>query len=296
MNRIAMYHLETLFWIARLGTFGAAAERLNTTQPSVSARIRELEDQVGVALFRREGRRMMLTVRGRQLIQESEPLWNALESTLLSLKSFHQAAGIVRIGCGEIAAASCLPLFVAQLKKDMPGVTLEVEVDLTINLRQKLEKGLLDIAFLVGPVDDPALVAKSIGKTAMLWLVNKEVKSRISRRSGQSAFADLPIWSLSRPSHLYQVILESVGEYGMSPKAINTCNQVRTLIELVASGCGAGILPETMVRNQLKEKVLVPLSPDVKAAPIEFLVAITRAQDEPVVLEIFERAKKLRTG
>jgi len=61
MNRIALYHLETLLWIARLGTFAAAAERLNTTQPAISARVRELEAQIGYAIFQREGRRMMLT-------------------------------------------------------------------------------------------------------------------------------------------------------------------------------------------------------------------------------------------
>ena len=61
INRVSLYHLETLLWIDRLGTFSAAAERLNTTQPTVSARMRELEQRLGTALFRREGRAMSLT-------------------------------------------------------------------------------------------------------------------------------------------------------------------------------------------------------------------------------------------
>src|SRR3546814_1439625 len=67
INRIAFYHLETLLWIARLGTFAAAAERLNTTQPAISARVRELENHLGTVLFRREGRTMTLTPAGRDL-------------------------------------------------------------------------------------------------------------------------------------------------------------------------------------------------------------------------------------
>ena len=74
ISRIAFYHLETLLWIARLGTFGAAAERLNTTQPAISARVRELENMVGRPLFRRDGRTMSLTPAGRHLVRESEPL------------------------------------------------------------------------------------------------------------------------------------------------------------------------------------------------------------------------------
>src|SRR3546814_16354527 len=66
INRVSLYHLETLLWIDRLGTFSAAAERLNTTQPTVSARMRELEQRLGTALFRREGRAMSLTAAGRR--------------------------------------------------------------------------------------------------------------------------------------------------------------------------------------------------------------------------------------
>ncbi|EJL24081.1 LysR family transcriptional regulator, partial [Novosphingobium sp. AP12] len=73
MKRIALFHLETLMWIDRLGTFAAAAQRLNTTQPAISARVREIEEQLGVALFQREGRRMVLSARGRRLVQASEP-------------------------------------------------------------------------------------------------------------------------------------------------------------------------------------------------------------------------------
>ena len=70
MRRLALFHLETLLWIARLGTFRAAAERLNTTQPAISARVREMEEQLGVALFRNEGRGVVLTAKGRELVRE----------------------------------------------------------------------------------------------------------------------------------------------------------------------------------------------------------------------------------
>jgi DNA-binding transcriptional LysR family regulator len=127
MKRLALYHLETLTWIARLGTFRAAAERLNTTQPAISARVREVEEQLGIPLFQREGRRMVLTARGRLLIQACEPLWTGLEQALLEIGDYAGASGMVRVGSGEIAAASCLPAFIHGVERDMPGVTLEVE-------------------------------------------------------------------------------------------------------------------------------------------------------------------------
>lgn len=79
MRRLSLVNLETLCWIARLGTFTAAAQRLNTTQPAVSKRVRELEQALRVQLFRRQGRKMELTIQGRDLVQRSQPLLNGLE-------------------------------------------------------------------------------------------------------------------------------------------------------------------------------------------------------------------------
>jgi DNA-binding transcriptional LysR family regulator len=298
MNRIALYHLETLLWIARLGTFSAAAERLNTTQPSVSARIRELESHVGVKLFQREGRRMMLTIRGRQLAQQCEPLWNDLENMLLSPEKFFKASGIVKLGCGEIAAALWLPEFVAELKRSMPGVTLEIDIDLTINLRQKLEAGLLDIAFVVGPVDTPSLLTSKVASVEMLWMTSSKPKAspaapRSRADQPQAVRAEQQVWCLSRPSHLYQVMVESLRNAGLNSRSINTCNHVRALIDIIASGAGIGIIPEPMARDRIERGELVPVSPALTADPIEFFVIMGRTVEEPVIQEIFKRAKTI---
>ena len=109
ISRISLYHLETLLWIDRLGTFSAAAERLNTTQPAVSARMRELEQRLGTVLFRREGRAMSLTAAGRKLVRDCDPLLRDMQYALLGSGGYGEASGVVRIGAGEIAAALDVP-------------------------------------------------------------------------------------------------------------------------------------------------------------------------------------------
>ena len=138
MNRIALYHLETLIWIARLGTFAAAAERLNASQPTISVRMRELESQIGAKIFQRHGRNMALTIRGRELVKQAEALWANAEEFLLAPSAFALATGVVRIGSGEIAAATYLPTFVAELDRAFPTLNLEVEIDLTARLIRHL--------------------------------------------------------------------------------------------------------------------------------------------------------------
>lgn len=286
MKRIAIYHLETLLWIARLGTFGAAAQRLNTTQPAISARVREIEAQLGIGLFRREGRRMALTARGRDLVRSLEPLWAGLETALLQASDFTGAAGVVRIASGEIAAASCLPLFVEAVERDLPGVTLEIELDLTARMLQQLLAATCDLAFLAGPVASPGILTTPIGAIGLVW-----VASRATADAGGFANA-LPIWSIPSHSPLHGAMLESLASEGLAARAINTCNNVRTLVEIVRCGSGAAVLPETMVRSELARGELVEVLPRPRR-PIRFEAAIRATERDPVILELFRRAGEL---
>lgn len=287
MKRIAIYHLETLLWIARLGTFRAAAERLNTTQPAISARVREIEEQLGIAIFRREGRNMVLTARGRRLVKECEPLWAGFEKALLTASGFEGATGTVRIGTGEIAAASCLPGFVHAVERDLPGVTLEIELDLTARMLTQLLGGTIDMALLAGPVASPGIRTAEIGAVGLVW-----VASRATAEAGGFA-QSLPVWSIPSHSPLHGVMLETLALHELTPRSISTCNNVRTLIEIIGGGGGAAVLPEPMVRVLMESGALAEILPR-PTRTIRFEAAIRSTESDPVVLELFRRAGELR--
>jgi len=287
MKRIAIYHLETLLWIARLGTFRAAAERLNTTQPAISARVREIEAQLGIRLFRKEGRRMILTAQGRNLVRECEPLWTGLEAAFLQASGFAGASGVVRIGSGEIAAASCLPGFVTAVERDLPGVSLEIELDLTARMVQQLLAGTTDLVFVAGPIAGPGVTTAPIGEVALVWAASRETGER-------GAFAaELPVWSIPDHSPLHAVTVAALAKAAVPHRPISTCNNVRTLIEIVRGGGGAAVLPEAMVRAELASGELVEVLPR-PSRTIRFEAAIRATESDPVVLELFARAAELR--
>ncbi|HUD91956.1 LysR family transcriptional regulator [Sphingobium sp.] len=283
INRIAFYHLETLLWIARLGTFAAAAARLNTTQPAISARVRELENHLGTALFRREGRTMALTPAGRELVRESEPLWARFQGVLMGCSDISGATGIIRIGAGEIAAASCLPGFVAALGRDLPQVSLEVDIALTADLIQQLASGHADLAFAAGQIAHPMLRTAPIGSVDLLWL---SCPSTV-------AAPRTPIWSLSNLSPLYRIMKEAIAASDLADCPLNLCNNVRTMIDIVLEGGGIGIFPQPMVRQQMTDGRLVPVPGAPAMPPVDFHVAVRAAEADPLVLAIFDRASRL---
>lgn len=286
INRIAFYHLETLLWIARLGTFAAAAARLNTTQPAISARVRELENHLGTALFRRDGRAMALTPAGRELVRESEPLWARFQGVLMGCSDIAGTTGIIRIGAGEIAAASCLPGFVAQLGRDLPQVSLEVDIALTVDLIQQLISGHADLAFAAGRIAHPMLLTAPIGGVDLLWLANPTTIRAM-------ATAKPPIWSLSNLSPLYRIMKEAIAASALTECPLNLCNNVRTMIDIVLEGGGIGIFPHPMVRQYLGDGKLAPIPGAPPMPPIEFQVAVRAAESDPLVLAIFDRASQL---
>ena len=288
INRISIYHLETLLWIDRLGTFSAAAERLNTTQPAVSARMRELEQRLGTRLFRRDGRTMSLTPAGRKLVRDCAPLLRDMERALLGSGGFAEASEVVRIGAGEIAAASCLPAFVADLKADMPNVGLEIEIDLTANLIQQLLTGRTDIAFAAGPIAHPALKTQPIGEVALMWLASPEVAAAFAAGEAQ-----LPVWSLASHSPIHGRMRDAIQASRIAQESLNLCNNARTMIDIAKAGGGVGIFPEPMARAEVAAGALVELAGMPTLAPVAFHVAMRVSDSEPVLARIFDRAALL---
>ncbi|GAA0866206.1 LysR family transcriptional regulator [Sphingopyxis soli] len=285
---MSLYHLETLLWIDRLGTFSAAAERLNTTQPAVSARMRELEQRLGTRLFRRDGRTMSLTAAGRKLVRDCDPLLRDMQIALLGSGGFAEASGVVRIGAGEIAAASCLPAFVADLKADMPNVGLEIEIDLTANLIQQLLTGRTDIAFAAGPIAHPALKTQPIGEVALMWLASPEVAAAFTAGEAQ-----LPVWSLASHSPIHGRMRDAIEASRIAQESLNLCNNARTMIDIAKAGGGVGIFPEPMARAEVAAGALVELSDMPALASVAFHVAMRVSDSEPVLARIFDRASQL---
>ena len=290
INRVSLYHLETLLWIDRLGTFSAAAERLNTTQPAVSARMRELEHRLGSTLFRRDGRTMSLTAAGRKLVRDCDPLLRDMQLALLGSGGYGEASGVVRIGAGEIAAASCLPGFVAALKADMPNVGLEIEIDLTANLIQQLLTGRTDIAFAAGPIAHPALTTRPIGEVALVWLASPAIAATFGR-GGEGA--PVPVWSLASHSPIHGRMRDAINASRIAPKSLNLCNNARTMIDIAKADGGVGIFPEPMVRTEVAGGALVEIADMPALAPVEFHVAMRVSDSEPVLAQIFDRAAAL---
>src|SRR5258706_16109957 len=120
MKRYSIAQLEAFMWICKLGTFRAAADHLNVTQPTVSLRISELESALGVRLFDKSGRGVILSDEGtlvRRYVEQGIGLLDQMDDMLLTEQPFN---GLLRLGAIDALAMTCLPEVVGMLEASYP--------------------------------------------------------------------------------------------------------------------------------------------------------------------------------
>jgi DNA-binding transcriptional LysR family regulator len=231
---------------------------------------------------------MLLTLRARELVERCEPLLREMEGALISVSDVGSMAGTVRLGCGEIAALTMSPRFIGAATQSLPRIAWDIDVDLTIHLKQKLENSQLDVAIMVGPIESHTLESSPIGSVRLVWMASTALLKGLGKSADQLTLTDAPVWTLSRPSFQYQLTVEVLRENGLAYQHINTCGHVKTLVELIRSASGIALLPNRLVDGVASDLVAV-LASEVEH-PIEFYTAIRRGAEDRVLREIYARA------
>lgn len=131
-----------------------AAAKLNRVQSNVTTRIKQLEAQLGVELFARDGRRLVLTPAGETLLPYAERLLALADEARHALKA-GRPAGRLRLGTMESAAATRLPTILARYHQRWPDVTLELETGTTGRLLERVREFEVDAALIAMPLDGP---------------------------------------------------------------------------------------------------------------------------------------------
>ena len=160
-------HIRAFLVTAEEGTLSAAAKALGLTQPTLSRQVYALESELKLTLFERVGQRLVLTNSGLELLEHARSMGNAaLDFSLAASGQSQQIEGSVIISAGELTAAYMLPKIIAKLRKQEPGIDIEVVVT---NEPSDLKRREADIAIRSFHPKQHDLIAKKIGDE-VIWL------------------------------------------------------------------------------------------------------------------------------
>ncbi len=141
--------------VADLEHFGQAADKCCVTQPTLSGQIKKLEEELGVTLFERTNRRVMVTESGRHIAQSARRILREVDAIHETAKSTHDPlSGKFRLGAFPTLAPYIFPDLVPKVKETMPDLRLILIEEKTAVLIDKLHHGAIDAALLALPVHD----------------------------------------------------------------------------------------------------------------------------------------------
>ena len=131
--------------MAKEQSFTKAAEQLHITQPTLSRQMTALEDELGITLFLRTGKRTTLTDEGILLKRRALEILNLEEKTLKELKGKEDVVeGTITIGCGEFAAVETLARICKTYKEKYPLIQIELHTATADTVYEMMKKGLVD--------------------------------------------------------------------------------------------------------------------------------------------------------
>jgi len=235
-------HLRTFVAIADAGGATSAAARLNMTQPTASRQIDALESDLGVSLFDRVGRRLLLTSEGEDLLQRSRRLLADAESIGERARALKRGeTGTLRVGAAPQAIESILADFLVRYRQRHPRIEVRVVEDGGARLPTRLERG--DVHLAIMPEGDERFHGRLLCPNHLLAVVAKTHPFRRRRLVDVTELADRPLLLQSRGFANREWFYAACQVARTRPQVILESAAPQTLVALAASGYGIAIVP-----------------------------------------------------
>lgn len=284
---IPLMELRTLRYfqaVAEELSFSKAARRLRIAQPALSRAVRELEQELGGELFKRNKRVVKLTPAGIVLLRGADAMLGQCEEVVRRVqRTMRGQEGELRLGFIGPPTQRFLAGLVKQFRSLHPGVSVQLEERTPERVWEMVSKDRLDVG-LTRPVtagDRIGLKTRLIQKESMCAVLPREHRLAKLKRVTWEQLKNESLIVLARREGvgLYEAAMNGCRKAGFSPRIAHTPSIVGTVLTYVAAGMGVGVVPETVeALNTSGEVVFKPLYP---AQSVELVMVWNVASDNP---------------
>lgn len=254
--------IRTFLWVARLGGFRKASERLHLSQPAVSTRIANLEAELQVSLFDRGPGRLILTKQGQQLLTYAEQILFVEEEIKHRVGSAAQVEGLFRIGASETIAQAWLPDFLQAFSIAYPSVNVDLTVDISGALRDGLVERRLDLAFLMGPVSEFSVKNVALPRFDLHWFRATAL--------GDVDLAQTPVISYASRTRPHRELTSALAQRVGPKMRVFTSASLSASLRMIAAGIAVGPYPKVLAAPFIAAGEVVEFDPDLPLSPLEF--------------------------
>ncbi|WP_112312623.1 LysR family transcriptional regulator [Pseudogemmobacter bohemicus] len=268
-------HIRYFLAIAAEGNFTRAAQRLGIAQPPLSQQIRDLEAEIGTALFRRVPHGAELTEAGRAFRDRVQALPDAAAGAAAAARLAAEGrTGLLRLGITGTAALNPLvPQLIREFRTERPGIALMLTESNSVRLREDVLEGRLDAAILRPSRSDPPGLECLTFASERLVLARSGASDPFPREPAARLqdMAEEPLILTPREVgiSLHDAAILACREAGFEPRMGQLAPQIVTVLSLISAGLGFSLMPAAMRRLRLEGVVYKELagpSPQVSIA------------------------------
>jgi DNA-binding transcriptional LysR family regulator len=277
-----LYQLRTFKMVAEEGHLTRAAKRLHASQPAISAHIKTLEEELGVTLFQRMPKGMILTAEGIKLKEHADKALAIVEEMVSQAGKLRETLnGDLRVGINTGADSLRIPEFFSMMRTRHPNLNLHLLQCMTGEVLNKLESGGLDAGFMYGENSSEKIIAVELKKLSLV--IAGPIAWREQLMAAEPAELDRFPWIMTPTDcPFYNVAAQLFKTYGLLPAQVVLADQEATIKSMIKAGTGISLLLEQDVRQEeidgsmtiwRKEQFLLNLS----------IACLKRRKDEPVL-------------
>ena len=280
--RVLRYFLA----VVREESITKAAELLHITQPTLSRQIAQMEEEMGVKLFDRGTRKIVLTNEGMLLRRRAEEILELVDKTERELaEQDEMVEGTVSLGCGDLAAVQVMPDLIRSFHERYPAVTFELYTATADHVKERMDRGITDIGLLLEPINKEKYDYISLNRHEQ-WVVVMPTNSPLAELDAVSP-KDLRGLPLILP-HRLNVQSELARWFGDEFEKLNiffTSNLPSNSSVMAYHGLAYSIIVKGSISFWNPEKITYrPLSPELTATSV---VAWRRKQPFGLAAEKF---------
>lgn len=287
-------NIKTFIKITEVGSFSKAAEELSYAQSTVTTQIAMLEKELGVQLFDRTGKRIKLSIDGKDFLQYGLRLMDTEKEIQSHFSNDATPNGLLRIGMLESIADCAGTAIIASYLKDYPAVSMDIKIATTLDLVNYLEHNSVDcILTLDYPIIHPGLDVKWSNTMPVTFFCSvnhpfaKQNKLTLKDIMSQQLL-------LTESKRNYRAALENIAtERGLVPKCSLEIGSTQILINTIKNSNSICLLPNYNLEEPIRRKEICPLSvADFELTMLTQIVCYKGKWVSPALHAFIERSKK----
>jgi DNA-binding transcriptional LysR family regulator len=247
--------LKAFLAIAEAKTFTAGARRVNVTQAAISMQIRQLEDEVGLQLFTRTPRRVILTEAGEYLLDRARKILREHDTALAEIAELGGVEhGRLRIGSASAEFATMqLPHILQGLREKFPNSELAVSAGTSQTLVDKIMHGEIDIAFVSLPVENSSITTDLLFSDEIVAIAHPSHPMANERFISAAALAGEKLILGERGGNTRRMIDDFFNAANVRPNITMELSRQEAINQMVENGLGVGTAGSKTIANEIRE-------------------------------------------